>query len=156
VIAGVSHRVRAKLVANAPVHITVRLAPGLPRLRRAREYAALRAAFAAGSDRFGFRLVSYAVLDDHVHMLVEAQDRRALARGMKGLLVRSARALNRLWQRTGRVFPDRYYDRILKSPREVRIAKRYVLRSGHKLERDGHEDRAATATDASSEEQPAQ
>jgi len=41
---------------------------------------------------------------------------------MKGLLVRSARGLNTLWQRKGQVFHDRFHDRALTSPREVRNA----------------------------------
>jgi hypothetical protein len=46
-VAGVSHAPGAKLAARFPVHATVRLSRGLPRLRRRSEYAALRAAFAA-------------------------------------------------------------------------------------------------------------
>ena len=51
---------------------------------------------------------------------------------MKGLLVRLARGLNKLWQRKGQVFPDRFHDRALKSPREVRNALVYVLGNGKK------------------------
>jgi REP element-mobilizing transposase RayT len=102
--AGVSHARRALLAARFPVHATVRLSRGLPPLRRRTAHAALRAAFAAGCDRFGFRLVHYAVLNDHLHWIVEAKDREALARGLKGLLVRIAKALNKLWSRRGRVF----------------------------------------------------
>jgi len=84
---------------------------------------------AKGSERFGFRLVHYVVMSNHLHMIVEAKDRRALSRGMQGLLVRCAKALNKLWQRRGSIFADRYHDRILKSPREVRGALAYVLRN---------------------------
>jgi REP element-mobilizing transposase RayT len=130
--AGVSHARRALLAARFPVHATVRLSRGLPPLRRRAEYATLRAAFAAGCDRFGFRLVHYAVLNDHLHLIVEAKDREALARGIKGLLVRVAKALNKLWSRRGRVFADRYHDRILESPREVRNALVYVMNNERK------------------------
>ncbi|MBI4882334.1 MAG: hypothetical protein HY812_22130, partial [Planctomycetes bacterium] len=51
-----SHRTREKLAARFPVHVTVRLEQGLPRLRDKRTYRALQGAFAAGCDRFGFRL----------------------------------------------------------------------------------------------------
>ncbi|MCU0866077.1 MAG: transposase [Planctomycetes bacterium] len=125
--AGVSHDARAALAARFPVHVTVKLREHLPPLRRRDAYAALRAAFAAGCDRNGFRLVHYAVLNDHLHFVVEAQGRTSLSRGVQGLLIRIARTLNRLWQRRGRVFADRYHDHILRSPREVRNALRYVL-----------------------------
>ncbi|MEO6596565.1 MAG: hypothetical protein ABIP94_17575, partial [Planctomycetota bacterium] len=49
----------------------------------------------------------YAVLNDHLHFVVDATGRATLSRGVQGLLVRIARALNRLWHRRGRVFADR-------------------------------------------------
>ena len=131
--AGVEHRTRAALAPRFPVHVTVKLRSGLPRLRRRDEYAALRAAFAAGSRGVGasgkFRLCHYAVLNDHLHLLVEAHDRQSLSRGIQGLLIRIARKLNKLWRRKGKVFADRYHDHILKSPRETRNALKYVLQN---------------------------
>lgn len=53
--------------------------------------------------------------------------RLALARGMKGLEVRAARALNRMMGRKGAVFADRYHSRVLKRPRETARALRCVL-----------------------------
>ncbi|MEO6594429.1 MAG: transposase [Planctomycetota bacterium] len=92
----VDHRERAPLAARFSAHVTVKLQHGLPRLRSQREYAALRRAFAAGCDRRGFRLTHYAVLNDHLHFLVEAPNRLALSRGVQGLLIRTARGLNKL------------------------------------------------------------
>jgi putative transposase len=128
----VPHEARQPLAARFPVHVTVKLREHLPALRRREAYQALRAAFVAGCDRNGFRLVHYAVLNDHLHFVVEATGRTTLSRGIQGLLIRIARTLNRLWQRTGRVFADRYHDHILRSPREVRNALRYVLGNGRK------------------------
>jgi putative transposase len=45
------------------------------------------------------------------------------------LLVRVARALNRLWRRRGSVFPDRFHARAMRTPREVRAALVYVLQN---------------------------
>ncbi|MBK8100271.1 MAG: transposase [Planctomycetes bacterium] len=132
--AGVDHRTRAALAPRFPVHVTVKLRAGLPRLRRRDEYAALRAAFVAGcrgsaAAAGAFRLCHYAVLNDHLHLIVEAKDRLTLSRGLQGLLIRIARKLNKLWSRKGKVFADRYHDHILKSPRETRNALRYVLQN---------------------------
>lgn len=135
--AGVPHDPRQPLAARFPVHVTLKLREHLPPLRRRDAYAALRVAFAAGCDRNGFRLIHYAVLNDHLHFVVEASGRAALSRGVQGLLVRIARTLNRLWSRRGRVFADRYHDHILRSPREVRNAIRYVLGNGKKHANDG-------------------
>jgi hypothetical protein len=67
-----------------------------------------------------------------MHLIVEAAGLGALSRGMQGLGVRMARALNRCWGRTGRVLADRYHARALPSPREVRSALAYVLRNARK------------------------
>jgi REP element-mobilizing transposase RayT len=125
--AGVSHRTRAALAARFPVHVTIRRKKNLPLLRQSAEYQALRAAFTAGKDRFGFRLIHYSIQRDHLHFVVEARDRKALSRGLQGLLIRCAKALNRLWKRSGSVWADRYHDRILHTPREVRATLLYVL-----------------------------
>lgn len=129
--AGVPHAKRPPLAARFPVHVTLKLEPGLPSLRRKEPFQVVRRAFAA-SDRFGLRLVHHSVQTNHLHLLVEAENARALSRGMKGLGVRIARALNALWRRTGRVLHDRYHARILRTPREVRNALRYVLTNVHK------------------------
>ena len=127
---GVSHRTRAALASRHPVHVTVRMQRGLPTLRKRSTHAVLRAAFAAGCDRFGFRLVHYSVQSNHLHLIAEAKDTTSLSRGMQGLLVRVAKALNKLWQRKGSVFADRYHNHILRTPREVRNALAYVLNNG--------------------------
>jgi REP element-mobilizing transposase RayT len=147
---GVDHRPRAALASRYPVHITVKLRGGLPRLRSRREYVVLRTAFAAGCARNlrgTFRLCHYAVLNDHLHLICEAQDRTALARGLQGLLIRIAKALNKLWSRRGSVFADRYHDHILKSPREVRNALRYVFGNARKHAAEGREVRVPQAMD---------
>src|SRR3954470_11706810 len=60
-------------------------------------------------------------------MIVEAADPQALARGMKGLQVRMARALNKVMHRRGSVFADRYHSHLLRTPSETARAIRYVL-----------------------------
>ncbi len=137
--AGIGHRPRPALASRFPAHVTMKMLQRLPRLRSRAEYRVLLACFANGCDRYGFRLTHYAVLNDHLHLLVEAGNRGSLARGVKGLAIRIAKALNKLWQRRGTVFADRYHDRILKTPREVRNALRYVLGNGKKHAAEGRE-----------------
>jgi REP element-mobilizing transposase RayT len=59
-------------------------------LRAKRALAVLRRALAAGTDRFGFRLCHFSVQRDHLQLIAEAEDREALARGVKGVCVRIA------------------------------------------------------------------
>jgi len=127
--AGVSHRTRKALASRFPAHVTIRLREGLPSLRRVAPHKVLRSAFEKGGERFGMRMVHYSVQKDHLHLIVEARDRASLAKGLQGLFVRIARGLNRLWNRKGSVFADRYHDVILRAPRQVRNALLYVLRN---------------------------
>ena len=80
-----------------------------------------------GKDRGDFRVCQFSVQRDHIHMLCEANNARALSRGMQGLCIRVAKRLNSVLQRKGAVFADRYHAVILKTPRQVRHALAYVL-----------------------------
>ena len=62
-----------------------------------------------------------------IHLIGEADDERALARGMQGLGVRIAKALNRLMGRKGTGFAYHYHARQLRSPTQVANALAYVL-----------------------------
>jgi putative transposase len=96
-------------------------------MRRPPIFAAVRAAIAAGCSRFGMRVVHFSVQSNHIHLAVEAADARSLTRGMRGLAVRIARAVNRAAGRKGKVFDDHYFSRELCTPAEVRKVVRYVL-----------------------------
>jgi hypothetical protein len=139
--AGVPHRKKPPLSARHAVHVTMRLRPGLPSLRRWREYEVLLGAFRAGCERFGFRLVHYAVLANHLHLLTEGENRRGHWRGVQGLAIRIAKRMNKLWGRKGKVFLERYHGRDLKTPREVRGVLEYLMhnarRHGYRLAAEG-------------------
>src|SRR4029453_16164418 len=87
---------RPALKRREALHVTLKLRPGLPMLRRHHTYRTLRACFRRGKDRFGFRLVHHSVQSNHLHLICEAADRLALSRGMQGLAIRLARGLNRV------------------------------------------------------------
>ena len=130
--AGVSHKTRAPLAARFPVHVTMKLRSGLPSLRQRAELGVLLLQFHRGCERFGMRLGHFSVQSNHIHLILEGRCRRSISSGINGLAVRIARGLNRLWDRTGKVFADRYHDHILRTAREVRNALRYVLNNALK------------------------
>ena len=123
----VPHDRRGEVSARYPVHVTMRLQAGLPCLRDTRTFEVVQEALVKGSDRFGFRLVQFSMQTNHLHLIVEAQDRKALSKGMQGLTIRVAKALNKLWRRRGKVFAERYHDVTLRSPRQVRNTLLYVM-----------------------------
>lgn len=125
--AGVSHLKRVEVTAKEPVHVTLRVQPGVRSLREPKVFAAVLSGMVAGRRRFGFRLVHFSVQRDHLHLLVEAGNRRALARGLQGLSIRIARGVNRVLARHGRLFGDRYQARVLSTPEEVKGVLAYLL-----------------------------
>ena len=144
-----SHDTRPDEPARFPQHVTLRVADGVPSLARAGTMkvipAAIRGSFeprvaladddhpARGPARAeqtrggGCRIVEFNVLGNHIHLLVEADSKRALASGLTGFETRVARRINAVHGRRGQLFPQRYHARALKTPREVRNALAYVL-----------------------------
>jgi REP element-mobilizing transposase RayT len=101
-------------------------------LREQALFRTVRQALADGKSQFGFSVVQFSVQRDHIHLIAEANHRRALSRGLQGLSIRIARAVNRHLHRTGRLFADRYHARALTTPRAVKYALRYVLLNARK------------------------
>ncbi len=123
----VPHAARPLLASRFPVHVTLKVAKGLPSLRRKDLFTVIQACLVRGKERFGFRVVQFSVQGNHLHLLCEARDRVALSRGIKGLSVRLAKGLNKLLGRSGQLFPERYHARILRTPTEVHRVLRYLL-----------------------------
>jgi hypothetical protein len=103
----------------------------VPSLRHGRLFIATRSALAAASSA-RFRVLHFSVQDDHVHLLVEADEPTGFERGVRGLAIRIAKAVNRMLARRGPVWGDRYHARMLRTPREVRNALVYVLNNFRK------------------------
>ena len=123
----VSHDRRPALSRHHPVHVTLRAVPRVPNLRRIQIFRRIADAFHQGRERFGFRVTHCSVQANHIHLIAEAEDRASLVRGTKGLKVRIARGVNDVLGRKGPVFAERYHEHVLKTPREVAHAIKYVL-----------------------------
>ena len=128
----VPHRTRPKLASRFPVHITVRLRDGLPRLRGFELAKILRRALVHGCNKAGFRICQFSIQGNHVHLICEARDASVLSRGIQGWKIRVTRGLNRRWHRRGTVFDDRYHAEIMKSPRQVRAGLCYVMQNSRR------------------------
>jgi hypothetical protein len=78
------------------------------------------------------RICHASIQRTHLHLLVEAADRQALARGMQGFQISLARNINTLLddgrrRRRGKVFADRYHLEVITSPTQARHSLAYVL-----------------------------
>jgi REP element-mobilizing transposase RayT len=121
------HRARPRHYFGHPVHVTLRARLGS--LRSQFLYPTVRFAISRATRHAPerFRIVHYSVQSNHVHLIVEAAERRALTAGVHGLEMRITRYVNQLLSRRGSFWADRWHGRALKSPREVRNALVYVL-----------------------------
>jgi REP element-mobilizing transposase RayT len=123
----VSHLARERFEKATPAHVTLRIAPHVWNLRSARSFRRIVRAFAAHRGRHALRLIEFSVQGNHLHLVVEADSNLALSRGMQGLAIRIARALNSMMNMSGRVFADHYHSRLLGTPTELARAVAYVL-----------------------------
>jgi len=141
--AGAPHKKRPFLHARYPVHIVLRVIAAVGNLRRRCVYQAIREATLTTARREGFRIVHLSVQRTHIHLIVEADDKRALASGMQGFQISAAKHLNAAIskgkpgpRRRGTVFPDRYYAEIITSPRQARHTLAYVMLNFRKHRED--------------------
>ena len=123
---GTAHCARGRLSRHDPVLVTWKRVKGLGSFRQSAEAHIIVEAIKA-SRRVDFRIVHFSIQSDHLHFLIEADGRQALARGMRGLGCRLGRRLNKLWNRRGKLFAERFHGQTLTSLTQVRNALRYVL-----------------------------
>ncbi len=127
----VKHVPRGEHYAANPVHVVMRCVPGAPRLRSQLVLAAIGEQLRRAIRR-GIAVVQYSIQLDHLHLIVEGPDAKALARGLQWLFSRIALEVNRVARRSGRLFRDRHFRRALTSAVGVRRALVYVMMNARK------------------------
>ena len=125
--ARVRHRKRGTFDKSHPVHVTLRMRDDVPTLRNRDAWSVIVRVLRAARTRYGLTVNQYAVLGNHLHLIVEHEGGDSLVRGMRGLCTRLGMRLNALFRREGPVLADRYHARALTTPLEVRNALAYVL-----------------------------
>ena len=133
----VEHVGRPELVARHPLHVTLRVKADIGSLRKAKLYKALRHATYVTAAFQGMRIVHISIQREHIHLLVEAENKQALSRGMQGFKISAAKQINRTLgagrrRRRGSVFADRYHSEAITTPRRARHALAYVLNNWRK------------------------
>lgn len=124
------------MTRHTPVHVSLRVRRGVKRLRRAAAYRALRGAVATCIGRTDFRIVHVSIQANHVHLLIEANDKYALANGVRAFKISATRRLNALQGREGEVFIGRYHAVPIGTPKQVRSAIAYVLNNWRRHRED--------------------
>jgi REP element-mobilizing transposase RayT len=156
---GEPHKARPLGKPRFPRHIVLGVTPLIRSLRKRHLYSALRLATIAVAMRElhndevkgAFRIVHMSIQRTHIHLLVEADNKLALSRGMQSFMISAAKHINREYsvkmkldqRRRGSVFRDRYHQEIIETPRQARHALSYVLNNWRKHQEDR---RAGTET----------
>ncbi|MGZ6142995.1 MAG: transposase [Myxococcales bacterium] len=122
-----SHHARPRFARPTPVHVTARVREHVWNLRSRRCHLRIARCLEGALGRFGLRVIEYSVLGNHLHLIVEADGSESLSRGIQGLSIRIAKALNALMSAQGSVFADHYDARLLTTPTQLVRAIAYVL-----------------------------
>jgi REP element-mobilizing transposase RayT len=117
-----AHGRREVFSKRMPVHVTMKVAKDVRGLRGRRIYKAVEAA-ARNEDGL---LCDFSVQNDHLHLVMDAANNKAMRSAVSGLAIRVAKAINAVSGRKGRVFDDRFHARVLRTPTEVRRVRHYV------------------------------
>src|SRR5207237_2997379 len=122
-----THHGREQFTKLIPIHAIWRTCGNVRSLRGKRLWRQIRESLCRYHEKLGFRVVHFAVMGSHIHLILEAIDTGSLSRGMQGLGVSMAKRVNMTSERRGHVFDDRFFARPLRTPREVANAVDYVL-----------------------------
>ena len=142
--AGSRHKRRPEVTPRCALHVVMRVVPAVGSMRRRSLYKAMRDATITAALRERIRVVHISIQRTHVHLLVEAETKLALGRGMQGFQISAARNINSALavggrRRRGAVFADRYHLEVITSPTQAHHTLSYVLNNWrkHREDRDG-------------------
>jgi REP element-mobilizing transposase RayT len=133
------HKKRLAFSPRTPVHVITRIVPRVGNLRRRDLYACIRNATITIAKQDSARIVHLSIQRAHLHLIVEATGKTALAKGMQSFLISAAKLINRTIGGRGCVFRDRYHPTMLTTTRQVRACIAYVLNNWRRHGEDlGH------------------
>jgi REP element-mobilizing transposase RayT len=109
------HKARLDHDPRHPVHVTIRIVGSVGGLRCRDLYLAIREATIVTARREDFRIIHMSIQRDHLHLLVGADSKAALSKGVQGFSISAARQINKAItarggeRRTGKVIGDRFH-----------------------------------------------
>lgn len=92
--AGSPHKTRPEIKPHHALHVVMRVVSAVGSMRRRKLYKAIRDATIIAALREWIRIVHISIQRTHIHMLVEAENKLALARGMQGFQISAAKHIN--------------------------------------------------------------
>ena len=130
------HTTRPALEARHPVHAMLSTRRDVPTLRQRCMYGAIHRVLRCYVEDPGFRIVHISIQRNHLHLIAEADNKEALRYGMQSFAIRAARAINKAWGRSGKVFEFRYQAKQIRTRDYARNALNYVLNNWRRHRED--------------------
>jgi REP element-mobilizing transposase RayT len=126
------HRSRPDLPAGKPVHITIKADKNfVPNLRNKILYKEIRASFKRAR-LLGIRIIHFSVQRDHIHFLIEAQNKTQLGQSMRVLSISLTKRLSQVLKKKIKALKTRYHLHILESLKEINNVANYIKNNGQK------------------------
>jgi REP element-mobilizing transposase RayT len=73
-----------------------------------------------------FRLYSFVIMPDHLHLIILPHGKRTVSEIMHSLKSYTAKKINSLLGREGKIWQDGFYERIIRNEDDLREKARYV------------------------------
>jgi REP element-mobilizing transposase RayT len=126
------HRSRPELLKAKPVHVTIKANKNIvPNLRSKVLYKEIRQSMKRARI-LGIRIIHFTVQRDHVHMMMEADNKQQLGESMRVLSISLSKRLSHVLKRKVKALKSRYHLHILKSLQEIKNAKNYIVNNSIK------------------------
>ena len=77
-------------------------------------------------DRLGFKLHAYALMPNHIHVILEPAPEMTVSRILQCLTITYTKWFNRRYGRVGHVFQGRFHSRLIEKDAYLLVASRYV------------------------------
>ncbi|MGZ3789404.1 MAG: transposase [Bacteriovorax sp.] len=123
---GIRHIARDEIKRITPLHLTIKIEGKKAGIRNKSALKILHHSIKKAR-LLGLRILHYSLEYDHVHLLVEADNKEILGRGMQSFGISFSKGINKIKQMKGRVYKTRYHFRRLKTPREIQNVLNYIL-----------------------------
>ena len=115
---GVAHSPREKIKATTPLHINFKYGAFI----RMESVLHILEDAIVNASKFNFSVTHFTLQSNHIHLIAEAPDNKALSSGMRSITNTMVKRIGK-----GSIQLERYHLHVLKTPREVRNALDYVL-----------------------------
>lgn len=130
-----NHMARQKVDFKKPLHVTLKLKEGIHITLRTSDMLVAFQQSAEKARKHQLHVIHFSLESNHLHLIVECANNKALADGMKSLAGSFGRAIRKCCGGRGAVFKGRFHLQVFKSPTQMKNGLAYVLLNQSKHEK---------------------